>query len=125
MFNYVTFFCAPLHNAPNIYFTSALSILLHDVITLTEVKSCDIICFFVFLQNNTIKPVLSSHSKRRPKNGLQDRLSLNAGQSFVAAPPLGAFCNTFTCIKLPFGSKTFALSIFEWSLKTGFTVLKI
>ena len=29
------------------------------------------------------------------------------------------------CIKLPFVFKTFVLSIFEWSLKTGFTVLAI
>ena len=28
----------------------------------------------------TVKPVLSGHSKRRPKLGFQDRLSLNAGQ---------------------------------------------
>ena len=28
-----------------------------------------------------------------------------------------------TCIKLPHGFKTFVLSIFEWLLKTGFTVL--
>ena len=27
-----------------------------------------------------------------------------------------------TCIKLPFVFKTFVLSIFEWRLKTGFTV---
>ena len=26
------------------------------------------------------------------------------------------------CIKLPHGFKTFVLSIFEWPLKTGFTV---
>ena len=30
-----------------------------------------------------------------------------------------------TFIKLPFVFKTFVLSIFEWSLKTGFTVLNI
>ena len=29
-----------------------------------------------------------------------------------------------TCIKLPFVIKTFVLSIFEWSLKTGFTVFE-
>ena len=29
-----------------------------------------------------VKPVLSGHSKRRPKIGLQDRLSLNAGQKY-------------------------------------------
>ena len=28
-----------------------------------------------------------------------------------------------TFIKLPFVIKTFVLSIFEWSLKTGFTIL--
>ena len=45
--------------------------------------------------------------------------------------PRGAFCNTFalehsaillTFIKLPFVNKIFVLSIFEWPLKTGFTV---
>ena len=30
----------------------------------------------------TVKPVLSGHSKRRPKLGFQDRLSLNAGQKY-------------------------------------------
>ena len=30
-----------------------------------------------------------------------------------------------TFIKLPFVFKTFVLSIFEWPLKTGFTVLSI
>ena len=36
--------------------------------------------------------------------------------------PMGAFCNTFDFIKLPFVSKIFVLSIFEWPNKTGFTV---
>ena len=35
----------------------------------------------------------------------------------------GAFCNTSTCIKLPFVTKIFVLSIFEWPFKTGFTVI--
>ena len=30
-----------------------------------------------------------------------------------------------TCIMLPFVIKTFVLSIFEWPLKTGFTVYSI
>ena len=29
-----------------------------------------------------------------------------------------------TCIKIPHGFQTFVLSIFEWPLKTGFTVCK-
>ena len=32
---------------------------------------------------STVKPVLSGHSKRRPKIGFQDRLPLNAGQSIA------------------------------------------
>ena len=73
-----------------------------------------------------VKPVLSRHSRRRPKIGFQDGLSLNAGQS-TAECSLRVFCNTFTLhkfIKLPFVFKTFVLSIFEWPLKTGFTVLR-
>ena len=62
-----------------------------------------------------VKPVLSGHSKRTPKIGLDDRLSLNAGQKYCRMLFL-AF------IKLPFVIKTFVLSIFEWPLKTGFTV---
>ena len=30
-----------------------------------------------------------------------------------------------TCIKLPNGVKTFVLSLFEWPLKTGFTVYRL
>ena len=37
----------------------------------------------------TVRPVLNSHSQKRPKIGFQDQLSLNAGQT------RGAFCNTF------------------------------
>ena len=29
------------------------------------------------------------------------------------------------CIELPHGFKTFVISIFEWSLKTGFTVVSL
>ena len=37
-----------------------------------------------FMKHNlvTVKPVLSSHSKRTPNIGFQDRLSLNAGQKY-------------------------------------------
>ena len=59
----------------------------------------------------TVKPVLSGHSKRRPKIGFQDLLSLN--DSVI----LSIF------IKLSYVFKTFVLSIFECPLKTGFTVI--
>ena len=93
---------------------------------------------------DTVKTVLSDHSKRRPKFDFQDQLSLNAGQKSKRAfcntfdlhkatiylslnagqKSKRAFCNTFDLHyrKLPFTFKTFVLSIFEWPLKTGFTV---
>ena len=66
----------------------------------------------------TVKPVLSSHSKRRPKIGFQDHLSLNAGQKY---------CRLLqgTFIKLPFIFKTFVLPIFEWRLQKGFNVYEL
>ena len=36
----------------------------------------------IWLTDFTVKPVLSGHSKRRPKIGFQDQLSLNAGQKY-------------------------------------------
>ena len=33
-------------------------------------------------ETNTVKPVLSGHSKRSPKIGFKYRLSLNAGQKY-------------------------------------------
>ena len=70
----------------------------------------------------TVKPVLSGHSKITPKIGFQDRLSLNAGQTYcrMIQGEHSAILSTF--IKLPFVINIFDLSIFEWPLKTGFTV---
>ena len=71
----------------------------------------------------TVKPVLSGHSKRRQKIGFQDRLSLNAGEKYYRMLQEEHSEILSTCIKLPFVIKMFVLSIFEWPLKTGFTVL--
>ena len=54
----------------------------------------------------------------RPKIGFQDRLLLNVGQKYCRKH--SAIFSTF--IKLPFVTKFFVLSIFEWPSKTGFTV---
>ena len=72
----------------------------------------------------TVKPVLSGHSKKT-KIGFQDRLSLNAGQKYcrMLQGEHSAILSTF--IKLPFAIKSFILSIFEWPLKTGFTVFSL
>ena len=74
----------------------------------------------------TVKTVLSSHSKRRQKLVFKTdyRLSLNAGQKYcrMLQGEHSAILLTFIKCKLPFAIKTFVLSIFEWPLKTGFTV---
>ena len=48
---------------------------------------------------------------KRSKTVFQDLLSLNVGQKYCRM--LGAFCNTFDSIKLPFVIKIFVLSIFS------------
>ena len=70
----------------------------------------------------TVKPVLSGHSKNRPKNGFQDRISLNAGQKYCRMLQREDSELLLAFIRLPFVIKVFVLSIFEWLLKTGFTV---
>ena len=56
-----------------------------------------------------VKPVLSGRSKTT-NNRLMQVKSIQHSAILL------------NCIKLPHGFKTFALSIFEWPLKTGFTV---
>ena len=58
----------------------------------------------------------------KPKIGFQDQLSLIAGQKYcrMLQGEHSAILSTF--IKLPFVIKIFVLPIFEWPLKTGFTV---
>ena len=60
-----------------------------------------------------VKPVLSSHSKEDQKVFMTDyRLIMQAKR-------------LSTCVKLPSVFKSFVLTIFEWPLKTGFTVIDI
>ena len=66
----------------------------------------------------TVKPV----SKRGQKIGFQDRLSLNAGQKYCRMLQGEHSSIVPTFIKLPFVI-IILLSIFEWPLKTGFTVI--
>ena len=81
----------------------------------------------------TVKPVLSCHSKS-PNIGFQDCLSLFAGQKYcrMLQGEHSAILSTLehsaillTFIKLLFVFKTFVLSIFEWPLKTDFTVYEV
>ena len=61
----------------------------------------------------TVKPVYSQKAK---KIGIQDKLSLNAGQKYCRMLQGEHFAILWTFIKLPFVIKIFALSIFEWSV---------
>ena len=69
----------------------------------------------------TVKPVLRGHSKRRAK--LFFKTDYRLMQVKVCRMlPLEHSAIRSTFIKLLFAIKTFVLSIFEWPLKTGFTV---
>ena len=68
------------------------------------------------------KTCLKQPLKKNTKIGIQDRLSLNAGQKYcrMLQGEHSAILSTF--IKLPFVIKICVLSILEWPLQTGFTV---
>ena len=68
---------------------------------------------------NTVKHVLSGHSKRRPKIGFQDRLSINAGQKYCRLLQGEHSAILLTLIKLPFVIKIFVLSILSGCLRQG------
>ena len=55
--------------------------------------------------------------------GFQDLLSLNAGQKYCRILQWEHYAILLIFIKLPFVIKIFILSIFEWLLKAGFTVV--
>ena len=69
------------------------------------------------------KTCLKRPLKKMTKIGFQYQLLLNAGQKYcrMLQGEHSAILSTF--IKLPFAIKTFVLSIFEWPLQTGFTVI--
>ena len=69
------------------------------------------------------KTCLKRPLNRKPKIGFQDGLSLNAGQKYCRMLQGEHSAILLTFIKLQFVIKIFILSIFEWPLKTGFTVV--
>ena len=68
------------------------------------------------------KIYLTRPLKKKAKIGFQDRLSINAGQKYCIMLQGKHSAILLAFIKLPFAIKAFVLSIFEWPLKTGFTV---
>ena len=69
----------------------------------------------------TVKPVLSGHSKGEQRLVFKTDYCLMQVKS-IAECSKGHSAILLTFIKLPFVIKTFVLSVFEWSLTTGFTV---
>ena len=80
--------------------------------------------FFIFLCNS-FKPVLSSHSKRRPKMVFKANYCLMQVKSIAECSKGEHSAIFWTFIELPFVIKIFVLSIIEWPLKTGFTVFSL
>ena len=70
----------------------------------------------------TVKPVLNGHSQKDQKLVFKTKYRLMKVKSIAECSPLEHSAILSTFIKLPFIIKTFVLSIFEWPLKTGFTV---
>ena len=72
----------------------------------------------------TVESVLSGHSKIEKTKVFKTNGSLMKVES-IAECSLGAFCNTFDLHKaiISIEKPIFGL-LFEWSLKTGFTVSK-
>ena len=72
----------------------------------------------------TVKPsktCLKRPLSKRPKIGFHYQYSLHAGQKYCRMLH-GEHSAILLTIKLPFVIKIFVLTIFEWPLKTGFTV---
>ena len=76
----------------------------------------------LIILNRYSKTCLKGPLKKETKIGFQDQSSLNGGQMYcrMLHGEHSAILSTF--IKLPFVMKTFVLSVFEWPLRTGFTV---
>ena len=72
-----------------------------------------------------IKTCLKQPLKKKTKIGFQDLLSLNAGQKYCRMLQGEHSTILSTFIRLPFVFYSFDLSIFEWPLKTGFTVYRL
>ena len=84
--------------------------------------------YSIFAENRilptyTVKPVLSSHSKVDQKLVFKTDYLLMQIKS-IAECSKGSILQLIlsTFIKLPYVIKIFVLSVFEWPLKTGFTV---
>ena len=92
--------------------------------TAHKLKFTQCTCTYKFIiMVNTVKPVLSSHSKRRSKIVFFKANYRLMQVKSIAECSKGSILQILSSfIKLPFVIMIFVLSIFELPLKTGFTV---
>ena len=101
----------------------------HSAILLTFIKLPFVIKIFVLSIFEwsfycTVKAAFNKGPlKKKTKIGFQDRLSLNAGQKYCRMLQGEHSAIHLIFINLPFVIKIFVLSVFEWPVYTGFTVL--
>ena len=104
-----------------LYFSILYCSHLCSMFSLKDLKtSVSCLCLSVKLYS---KPVLSCHSKRRPKLVFKTDYFLMQVKSIAECSKGEHSAILSTFIKLPIVIKIFVLSIFEWLLKEGFTVL--
>ena len=72
--------------------------------------------------DNTVKPVLSGHLKIDKTPVLMENGSLMKVKSIAECSPLEHSAILLTCIKRQSVLETYFCVLFEWPLKTGFTV---
>ena len=78
----------------------------------------------LILDLHTVKPVLSGHSQKDKKMVFKTNYRLVHVKSIAECSKGENSAILSTFIKLPFAIKIFVLTIFEWPLKTDFTVFK-
>ena len=99
-----------------------------DTVTLHQISSVQVIVLAVHINVSRLrssKTCLKRPLSKRVKIDFQDELLLNSGQKYCRMLQGEHSAILSTLIKLSFVIKIFILSIFEWPLKTGFTVLLI
>ena len=85
-----------------------------------EHRPCTVGIKVCYYSKTCVKQSLS----KRQKIGFQDQLLLNAGQKYCRMLQEEHSAILLPFIKLPFVTKIFVLSFFEWPFYIGFTVLK-
>ena len=75
------------------------------------------------MKNLYSKTCLKRALKKKTKIGFQDRLSLSGGQKNCRMLQGEHSTILSIFIKLPFVINNFVLPVFEWLLKTGFSVI--